>query len=142
MRVALHGPPRIRNTETGTRARPADSRNPRRRRLPSVAIEPRDPPLPEISLTLEPAAIGSFDARPGPVGGNAASGCSKDSGQRGLAYLESLFLARMSDVILAFENQRPNADSGAIRVTLQSALLKGCSPAPLANYLKASESYG
>jgi CRISPR-associated endonuclease/helicase Cas3 len=61
-------------------------------RLPPVAIAPDSPPLPEVSLTLEPAAIG-LSTRTGISWRERCIGLLERFGPAGLAYLESLLRA-------------------------------------------------
>lgn len=60
--------------------------------LPSIEIDTEAPPLPEISLTLEPAAIG-LSTRTGASWRERCHGLLERFGPAGLAYLESLLRA-------------------------------------------------
>lgn len=61
-------------------------------RLPTVAIDPESTPLPELPLTLEPAAIG-LSTRTGASWHERCLGLLDRHGPIGLAYLESLLRA-------------------------------------------------
>lgn len=61
-------------------------------RLPPIVIDPALPPAPEISLTLEPAAIG-LSTRSGASWRERCLGLLKRFGPTGLAYLEALLRA-------------------------------------------------
>lgn len=61
-------------------------------RLPAIAIDPALPPLPELSLTLEPAAIG-LSMRTGASWRERCLGLLDRFGPAALAYLESLLRA-------------------------------------------------
>ncbi|MBI3405279.1 MAG: hypothetical protein HY046_07445, partial [Acidobacteria bacterium] len=61
-------------------------------RLPSIMIDPAAPPLPEISLTLEPAVIG-LSIRTGASWRERCLGLLGRFGPAGLAYLEALLRA-------------------------------------------------
>ena len=60
--------------------------------LPSIEIDAEAPPLPEVSLTLEPAAIG-LSTRTGASWRERCHGLLERFGPAGLAYLESLLRA-------------------------------------------------
>jgi CRISPR-associated endonuclease/helicase Cas3 len=61
-------------------------------RLPAVAIDPASPSLPELSLTLEPAAMG-LSTRTGASWRERCLGLLERFGPAALAYLESLLRA-------------------------------------------------
>jgi CRISPR-associated endonuclease/helicase Cas3 len=61
-------------------------------RLPAIAIEPGGTLLPEVSISLEPAAIG-LSIRTGPSWRERCIGLLERFGPAGLAYLESIIRA-------------------------------------------------
>ena len=126
-------PPRIKNTETGTGAacRFADFAK------ATDCLPSRLTAKIRYCRNLAHAGArgnGPFDANRGKLAGTLHRSAQR-YGPAGLGYLESLLRRRCAS--LSFENQRPYVDSGAIRMTFQLHTLKGCSPVPLAHYLKA-----
>jgi CRISPR-associated endonuclease/helicase Cas3 len=94
VRVGLHAAPK----DQEYRVRPGDIRGLPIRgiregdRLPSVALIPGEPPLPEVTLTLSPAALG-LSERTGISWRERCLGVMERYGPAGLAFLEAILRA-------------------------------------------------
>jgi CRISPR-associated endonuclease/helicase Cas3 len=92
VRVALHAAPKDQDYHDRD-GRGLPIRGVRERdTLPAIGIDTEAPPLPEVSLTLEPAAIG-LSTRTGASWRERCQGLLERFGPAGLAYLESLLRA-------------------------------------------------
>ncbi len=104
-------------------------------RLPSVVVVPGEPPLPEVALTLLPSHIG-LSERTGISWQERCAAIIERHGPGSLAFLETILRAGGCSRF-ATQNQRLDPGIGGRRMSIHLHLLKGCSPTPLANYLKA-----
>ena len=103
-------------------------------RLPSVAITPEGPLQPQLELSLEPAALG-LSPLTGASWRERVQGLLQQYGPATLATLEAIL--RAADVNASRkQTEDPAYLKTEDRITMHIHKLKGCSPAPLAMYLK------
>ena len=128
-------PRRIRSTATGTGADCRFAASARGTRLPSIEIDSERAAAPRDFAHAGARGNRAFDAHRGQLAGTLP-GPARTVRASGLG-LPRIALACRRRSRLAAEDQRSRLDFGGNLMTLHLHHLKGCSPAPLANYLKA-----